>query len=188
MKYYIYLVWVLVLILGISCKSTKSTYTSQEVALFRDFLDNKSYEFVATVANPIPSTGMTAIANTGLLPPGSTVSNIQLQGNFNYLRVKGDTISASLPYYGERQQGGGYHSDAGIKFNDVPSNYSETYDSEKNEMRINFSISGKSEGYRVTLYLYPNKKATAVVNSNQRFSIRYLGEIKALEEKPEVSR
>lgn len=173
----------LLVYLDLSCSSSSNvSYSPEEIATFKDFINNKSYEFIASTANPMPSRGMSAIANTGLLPPGSTISNIQLQGNSNYLKVEGDTVTAFLPYYGERQSGGGYNSDAGIIFNDVPSSYNQEYLAEKNEMQIIFTISEKAEGYRVTMNLFPNKKATVVVTSSQRFSIRYLGEIKPLED------
>ena len=168
-------------LLFLNCSSSRYSFGYNEIASFKNLLARRSYEFIASTANPIPGRGMMAIANSGLLPPGSTMSNIQLQGTSNYLRIEEDTISAFLPYYGERQSGGGYNSDAGIVFDGVPSDYKEEYDAQKNEMRITFTISEKSEGYRVTMNLFPNKKATLVVTSSQRFAIRYLGDIKELE-------
>ncbi len=183
MKTSLYIVCTLSLLLlwGCSSSSKVSTYTDGQIGAFKDFVNSKSYEFIASTANPIPGRGMMAVANSGLLPPGSTMSNIQLQGTSNYLKIEGDTISAFLPYYGERQSGGGYNSDAGIVFDGIPSDYKEEYDAQKNEMRITFTISEKSEGYRVTMNLFPNKKATVVVTSSQRFAIRYLGDLKELE-------
>lgn len=177
------ILFLLVSVILTGCSSTsKVTYSSEEIATFKDFINNKSFEFIANTANPIPSSGMNAIANTGLLPNGSTISNISLQGNNNYLKFEGDTISASLPYYGERQSGGGYNNDAGILLNGVPSRYEQEFIPEKNEMRIIFTISENVEVYRITMNLFPNNKATIVVNSSQRFSIRYLGEIYPLED------
>ncbi|ASV32081.1 DUF4251 domain-containing protein [Maribacter cobaltidurans] len=183
MKTCLHIVCSLSLLFLLGCKtSSKVSYTSQQITEFKDFMNAKSFEFIATTANPLPGRGMMAVANSGLLPPGSTMSNIQLQGTSNYLRVEGDTISAFLPYYGERQSGGGYTSDAGIVFDGIPSNYKEEYDAQKNEMQITFSISEKSETYQVSLNLFPNKKATVVVTSSQRFSIRYFGNIKEIED------
>ena len=182
MKTWLHILSILILMLLMGCaSSSKVSYTSGQISAFRDFLNTKSYEFIASTANPVPGKGMMAVANSGLLPPGSTMSNIQLQGTSNYLRIEGDTISAFLPYYGERQSGGGYNSDAGIVFDGIPSDYKEEYNAQKNEMRIIFTISEKSEGYRVTMNLFPNKKATVVVTSSQRFAIRYRGDIKELE-------
>lgn len=177
-----------VLILWACGSANRTTYTPEEIDTFKSFIDNKSYEFVAATASPIPSTGMTAIANSGMLPPGSTAANIQLQGNYNYVKVAGDSISAYLPYYGERQSGGGYNSDAGIIFNDVPSSYKENFDPDKNEMKIIFTISEGVETYRVTMNIFPNNKTTVIVTSTQRFAIRYLGEIKPVEETTEMSK
>lgn len=168
------------LLLGCGSAS-KVSYTDAEIAAFTDFMATKSYKFVAQTANPTMSNGITAVANSGLWPPGGTFSNIQLQGNDDFLKVNGDSISADLPYFGERQMGGGYNSESGIVFNDIPSRYKEEYDTTKNEMRITFTISEMTESYRVTMNIFPTKKATLIINSAQRFPIRFLGELEDLE-------
>lgn len=166
----------------------KSIYTPEQIALFRDVINGKSYTFLANTANPTMTNGISAVANSGLWPPGGTFSNILLQGNDNYLIVKGDSISADLPYFGERQMGGGYDSNAGISFKGIPSRYKEEYDDSKNQMHITFTISEKLETYQVTLSVFPNNKASVVINSSQRFPIRYLGDLKEQEAKESVGR
>lgn len=176
------LLCIIAILLLIGCNSTsKVPYTPEAITSFRDFIDKKSFRFIAQTANPTMTNGINAVANAGLWPPGSTFSNIMLQGNNDYLEVNGDSISADLPYFGERQMGGGYDSNTGISFNDIPSNYKEEYDASKNEMLIIFTITENLESYRVILTAFPNKKATVIINSAQRFPIRYLGEITEIE-------
>ncbi|PIB25755.1 DUF4251 domain-containing protein [Maribacter sp. 4G9] len=188
MKIPYHFLWIITLLLLIGCKSTsKVAYTPEGIASFRDLIDKKSFKFIAETANPTMTNGMNALANAGLWPPGSTVSNIMLQGNNDYLEVHGDSISADLPYFGERQMGGGYDSNTGISFKGIPSHYKEEYDASKNEMRITFTITENLESYRVTLSAFPNKRATVIINSAQRFPIRYLGEITEIEDSDKSS-
>lgn len=188
MKIPYHFLWIIALLLLLGCSGTsKVSYTPEGIASFRDLVGKKSFKFIAETANPTMTTGINAVANAGLWPPGSTVSNIMLQGNNDYLEVHGDSISADLPYFGERQMGGGYDSNTGIRFNDVPSNYKEEYDASKNEMRITFTITENLESYRVTLTAFPNKRTTVIINSAQRFPIRYLGEITEIEQDKEGS-
>lgn len=189
MKAYTYILLVFGTLLLLSCGSTsKVSYTQEQLTSFTNFLDTKSYKFLADTANPTMTNGVTAVAMSGLWPPGGTFSSISLQGNNNYMTVKGDSILADLPYFGERQMGGGYGNNTGITFKGIPSRYKEEFDASKNEMRIVFTISDKLETYQVTLSAFPNKKATLIVNSTQRFPIRYLGELKELEAEASVSR
>jgi hypothetical protein len=158
------------------------SYTPEQIASFKDFIKNKSYTFLADTANPTMTNGVSAVANSGLWPTGGNISNILLQGNNSYLKVRGDSIEADLPYFGERQMGGGYDSNTGISFNGIPTHYKEDYNDSKNEVLITFTITEKLETYQVTLSIFPNKKATVIINSSQRFPIRYLGDIQALKD------
>ncbi len=189
MRVYTYILFLLGTFLLLSCGSaSKVSYTQEQLTSFTNFLDAKSYRFLADTANPTMTNGVSAVANSGLWPPGGTFSNILLQGSNNYMTVKGDSIMADLPYFGERQMGGGYGNNTGITFKGIPSRYKEEFDVSKNEMQIVFTITDKVETYQVTLNAFPNKKATLIINSSQRFPIRYLGELKELEAEASVSR
>lgn len=177
MKKYILLFGVLCILLA--CASSNKA-TQAEIDRLQAILNNKSFEIESEWAQPQATYAMTQLANAGMLPIGSDAGNINLVGNANYFRVKGDSISAFLPYFGERQSGGGYGSTSGgIEFEGLPNNY--TVDAAKNDSYVlKFSIRDKnttSENYNVIVRVFPNLSSTIFVNSSQKRSIRYRGRI-----------
>ncbi len=172
------------LLLG--CGTSKELASATGSSELRDLINSQNLEFRAEWANPMASQGLYAISNAGLLPPGSNVGAIQITGTNNFLKMQGDTITANLPYFGERRLGGGgYGGNTGIEFNGVPNAYQQTYDAEKNRLEISFEIGDKTEDYDVRLTIFPNKTAGLSVNSSQRNSIRYTGAVTPMEKETE---
>ena len=99
-------------------------------------------------------------------------------GNTNYFRVEGDSLSVYLPYFGERQMGGGYgNTDAGIAFSGRPTSYKVSKDDSEKNFRIEIQATHKIETLRFYLTLFPSGQADINVNSSHRTSIRYAGRI-----------
>ncbi|TLP81435.1 DUF4251 domain-containing protein [Maribacter sp. ACAM166] len=167
----------------LSCTSIKMS-TASEVEVLTTLITTKSFEFTADWANPVVTQSLTAVANMGLIPPGSTISRINLAGNPNYLKVFGDSVSANLPYFGERQFGGGYGSSTGIEFNAIAEDYVQRFVADKGIYNISFKVKNKTEQYNVMMRVYPNKSTSISVNTSNRLSIRYDGEVKALKKRP----
>ena len=173
------LLYVLVFGSFISCSSSKRP-TDSDINRLRTLVEAKSFEFTADWASPMVTTSVSSVLNSGLLPPGSNASRINLVGNANYLKVFGDSVSANLPYFGERRFGGGYGSSTGIEFDGIPKDYTQIYNSDKNNYTISFSIKNKTEQYIITMDVYPNNSASVSVNTNNRFFIRYDGKIEEI--------
>ncbi len=106
-------------------------------------------------------------------------NQINLIGNPNYLTVKQDTVSAFLPFFGQRQSGNIMNNEGGIKFEGAPEAYQMIYNQKKQSSVITFKISEKGEHYQVTLTLYDNKNSTININSSQRDLMRYEGTVSA---------
>ncbi|GAB2769923.1 DUF4251 domain-containing protein [Actinomadura fibrosa] len=103
-------------------------------------------------------------------------SNVNLIGNPNYIRFKGDSVKIALPYFGERYSGG-YNTEGGIRYEGPARNFQV---SEKaNSMILEFEGQQGSENYNFIMTLFPNGKTTTSVNSSQRSTISYRGEITA---------
>lgn len=177
MKKFILCILVFHVILG--CSSAKRTIADNHP--INSLVSSKSYQFTANWANPMVTQSLTSISNSGLIPPGSNIARINLAGNFNYLKMAGDCISATLPYFGERQIGGGYGASSGIEFNGVPADYQQVFDTKSSTYSINFTIKNNTEQYVVTMTIFPNKSATVSVSSSNRNSIRYDGEIEEID-------
>jgi len=118
------------------------------------------------------------IYNAGFMPPGSGVGNINLIGNHNYFKIIKDSLSIRLPYFGVRQMGGGYNTDnAGINFDGIPSNFKSSFNSKKNIYQYNFDVRNKTESFQIFLVIFPNLSTDIRVNTNQRTSISYQGNV-----------
>lgn len=169
----------LLLLLFIGCTSSR-TASEKEIELTKltDLITSKNFEIIPNSISPMLSAGMIAVSNSGLLLPGNSASRIDISGSASFLKVAGDTVSANLPYFGERQMGGGYNSSTGVKFEGIPKKYEVSKNVKKNYYSIRFSISEKSENYQVFLNLFPDLSGTITINSSQRNAVTYFGYIK----------
>lgn len=176
--------YLIVLMAGmiIGCGTASNTISSQsQVKQLDELVSSKSFQIQSNWAMPLMTRSMNSISNAGLLPVGSSGSQINLIGNSNFFKVEGDTISAYLPYYGERHMGGGYtNNDNAIQFKGVPKNYEVTEDKKTGSKEISFTINNRTESFRVFITLSPNLSSNINVNSTERFSIRYRGEVEPI--------
>lgn len=160
----------------ISCGSSQKT-NSTDKWILNNLITEQTFEIESRWAQPM-TTGAYSQAVNGLLPPGSTVGQISLIGNSNYLKMEKDSVSAYLPYFGERQMGGNYGgTNGGIEFEGVPEDLEITPTNE-NGYNIRFSINHKesnSENYKVFIQIFHDLNANVVINSSQRLGIRYRG-------------
>ncbi|MDG3581701.1 DUF4251 domain-containing protein [Galbibacter pacificus] len=168
----------------IGCGSSQNTaISSAEMAAVDTLIHQKKFRVENQWAMPTMSSSMMQIANSGLMPPGNSAQRINLAGNANYLEVKGDSVKAYLPFFGERQMGGGYNDDEAIKFNQEVKDMDIEYIENKKHYRIKFSANNNTESFNVTLMVYNNEKTTLTVNSSKRDMIGYQGTIMPLPDK-----
>lgn len=177
MKRYSILVGVIFILF--SCASSRKA-TQAEIDNLKALIESKTFEIESEWAEPQATFAMTQIANAGMLPSGSSAGNINLIGNTNFFKMKKDTVSAYLPYFGERQSGGSYGgTDIGIVFEGVPKNLTINK-AKENSYRINFKINDKNnttENYNVIVRIYPSLSTSIYVISNQKRSINYRGRV-----------
>ena len=166
-----------------SCGSSKTDASPAEIQKLDNFITEQEFMIQSNWALPFTTNAMISLQNTGLFPPGSSASQINLIGTSNYFKIMGDSISADLPYFGEVQMSSGhYGGEGGIKINSKI----EDYQIEKNEKyqsyKLTFNASGETEGFKVFLTMFPNGKSSLRINGNNRFPIEYTGNYMALEE------
>ncbi|WP_299311602.1 DUF4251 domain-containing protein [uncultured Aquimarina sp.] len=173
---------VFILITGsvlIGCTSSKKIIEpNAKSETLEAMITKKAFAIESDWMYPMATASMNAIANSGLLPPGSSTNSINLIGNPNYLKVYGDSIAIDLPFYGERQLAGSYGSNqGGIVFKGIPDQYEVTKDEKKQRHTIKFRVKNNSESYRVIITLYPNWGTNITINSSHLTSIRYRGTV-----------
>lgn len=165
----------------LGCTSTATTIGDAEQQRgLRELIESKAYRFTATRAYPMPSQAFNAIANSGILPPGSNSGVIDLTVTPNFVEVHGDSLAGDLPFFGERQLGGGPGTTAGIHFNGKPKKYEAAYNGKQKRFDIKFTTEGDQDVYIVILRAYANGRADMSVLSNQRTAIQYDGNITAI--------
>ena len=100
------------------------------------------------------------------------------------MKLMGDTITAELSYFGEsRIVSSTDPRDTGINFEAKALNFTTTENKNKKSLNLEFDVKTKTDYYNIIMRIYPNKRTNIIVNSANRTSIRYGGEIEILEEK-----
>ncbi|MDT0649892.1 DUF4251 domain-containing protein [Autumnicola edwardsiae] len=138
--------------------------------------DLKAYEKLQELVN---SRGF-EIENQWALP--LLGGRVNLIGNTNFIRFKGDSVNIFLPYFGVRQSGGGYGEGGGIEYEGPTKNLEIIENRNNQNIRIQFEGSAGTESLKFYLKLYPNGNAETSVNSSQRDAISYRGNVDPLKE------
>ena len=115
------------------------------------------------------------------LPTGFKTMN--LTSNTNFVKFHPDRIESYMPFFGKAYSGIGYGGDNGLKFEGKPEEY--TFTREAKNYRINASVKGTNDYFKLTLSVSFEGSATLSITSNNRSPISYYGEISAPEKKKE---
>lgn len=150
-------------------------------------VEGKEFRIESTWARAMGDVSVNAIASSGLQQQGGSGNRFNLIGNFNYIEMRGEKLSAYLPFFGRRQFGNGHYADGGaIEFDGVPREFTIEKNEKKKRYDIYFVIDNETETFQVNMQLYTSLKSLVTVNSNQRFIIRYDGEVGELPVKGDV--
>jgi hypothetical protein len=177
------LIIIITLVIITSCNSSKKTsFTAEQKEQLHQLVADKNFEINSDWAYPLPSTALSSIANSGLIAPGNTANQISLIGNTNSLIIKGDSIKAQLPYYGERRIVTNYNStNIGIELNGLLKDLETDFDEQKKRYTLRFKANQDTENYDFRVIIFPNMRADINVNSTHRNNISYSGNVKVLD-------
>ncbi len=157
------------------CSSTGKTHVTNTA--LDDLMQKKTVEMAIRTAEPMVTQAMAQIANSGLLQPGNNISRIDLSGQGYFIKIVGDSVSANLPYYGERQMGGGYNANTGIVFEGITDDLEITKNDKNASYSIQFSTSDTSETFNVTTVIGTQWNSSTDIQSSHRTRIRYSGKV-----------
>ena len=164
------------------CGTSRTTATPAQIQKLDYLVGQQTFEIRSDWAMPLTTNALVSIQNAGFFPLGSSVSNINLIGNPNYFRMRGDSISTALPYYGEVQMGGGYNNNnGGITLKGLMQDYEVEKIEKDQSYRITFKADGENENYKVFLRMFPNGRTSLRLNGNKRFPIEYTGDFSELD-------
>jgi hypothetical protein len=106
--------------------------------------------------------------------------NIDLTTNPNYLQFKNDSIHSEMPYFG-RAYSIPYGGGGGLSFKGPIKDY--LIKKNKKNFTIKATVRDNSDSYQITLTVFFDGGASLTINSNNRDSINYSGDIKEFEKK-----
>lgn len=171
-----------VVLLG--CSSTKSTVANPALD---EMVQQQSFAIKVKAMEPQVTNALAQIGNSGLMRPGNTITRFDVTGEGYFVKVHGEQVEANLPYFGERQMGGGYGSDTGIKFKATSRDLSFEKNEEHNSYVATFSVDNSSESYFFTIDLGNSMGSTVRVRSSHRNRIRYTGTVTEISQDDLVS-
>lgn len=112
----------------------------------------------------------------------SGYKSVNLATTTNYVKFHPERIESYMPYYGRAYSGVGYGGDSGLKFEGKPEEY--TFTKGKKNYQVSATVKGERDTYNLSLTVGFEGSASLIINSNNRSSISYSGEI-SLPEKQE---
>ena len=144
-------------ILVINCGA--NTNMISDVELSKLYTSDRNFEIENDWSNPL------------------NMNRINLIDNPNYVRMKGDSVSIFLPYFGTRHMGGGYNSDNAIKVDNVIQELKIKDKSGSSQLQFTANSSRNNESYQFMIEIYRNGSTYIGVNSSQRSTINYQGKL-----------
>jgi hypothetical protein len=110
-----------------------------------------------------------------VIPQGGRT--IELTSNYT-LEIQPDLIKCDLPFFGRAYSGVGYGGDGGMKFEGKPTVFST--EKKKKAYLIKAEVKGERDSYSIMLTVYFEGSAYVTINSNNRSSISYDGNIESI--------
>ena len=177
-----YVIAFLVFCTFISCSSSKTNATAEQIAQLDELMATKSFRIESQWALPQATRSMIALQNSGILAPGDSASRISLIGNPNFLELNGDSINSYLPYYGEVQMVSNRNGSGSIELKNTIEDY-ELSKADNNSYTLKFQARSKNESFNVMIQLFPNLNTEISLNGTKRFPIRYTGNVSSISDK-----
>ncbi|WP_269225375.1 DUF4251 domain-containing protein [Flavobacterium eburneipallidum] len=125
-------------------------------------IDSKEFVFITNMATP----------QSGRL--------INLTEDYS-IEFNVDSIKSELPFFGRGFSGIGYGGDNGLRFKGKAENYQ--VEKTKKATIIKAGVKGQQDYFTLMLSIYDNGSAYLFVSSNNRSTISFNGEIKAVNKK-----
>ncbi len=157
-----------------SC-STQKKFTEQQSIALETAVSTPRFVITPQWAEPLDQTSVQVLS--ALQPAGGIVNGnrVQIESGGHYINVSSEEISVNLPYFGTRQISGGLPGNTGIVVEHGTYTFKDGTGNKDGQRNIQLQTSSNGESYTIAIRLFSLGKATVVVNSSQRQSIRYVG-------------
>ncbi len=156
-----------IMIVILACGSSRNTGTVKNFEELRNLVNSGEFVIESEWVNPIGGSPV-------YVTPGS-----------NFIRFKDEKVEIFLQYFGVRHSGSGYGGNGGINYEGPVKELRINEEIDKNRMKLYFRGKHEGEDLQFFITLYSNGNANISVNSSQRSSISYQGDITRLPERTE---
>lgn len=169
----------------LSCSSTKSKLSAEEqqknVQLINSALATKSFQFNAEFAYPLQSNDVIMATNALMRGSQNIGGQINLSGNYDFLKVDGEIAEGDLSYFGEmRNVGYNDIADNSIIFSGDYTDFNIDEKSKSDKFIIQFDTNNQVETFRIRMVVFDNLKSNIIVYGSNRTAIRYTGTFEPL--------
>lgn len=156
-----------------ACGSVKEI-TETERANIEKAVTTPAFKVRMQWAYPLNS-GSAQLLNS--LQPGvrANGNRIYIDDGSNYMEVKNDSVFIALPYFGTRQISGGLPGNVNVEVAQALEDWKANPEKKETERTLHIATDHKGESYDISVRLFAKGKATVVVNTSQRQSIKYEG-------------
>lgn len=149
--------------------------TKEEKKELKEAKAKKEYEEISALVN----SGKFAYRADWAFPLGGGRINLQL--NPNVFKMSDGIADVFFPYFGVVHRGGGYNGNVGIEFDGPVEKYKISFDDKKRRITIKFNARRDTESFDITMKISRSGNTSIIVNSSNRETIKYDGELIALE-------
>ncbi|PWG04416.1 hypothetical protein DIS07_13510 [Polaribacter aquimarinus] len=172
------------IVVFMSCKSSNKLITPKDIENFKRKIEHQNIKVTSNFAQPLGiNSGVMGLEN--LLPPGSTIGNINLSGSSNFFIIKKDSLEMDLPYYGQQRMSRGYNTSGSVEFSGKVASVKKEFIEKRNQYIFKYKVNTNTEMYNIVLTLHPNSSSNLVVNSSHRTTISYRGNWEELKKEKE---
>jgi len=164
----------------VSCSSTKQA--TQTTTALEAMLQEEAFKIEIQSAQPQLTGALVQIGNSGLIPPGSTISRIDLSGQNFHINLADQKVAVLLPYFGESQIGGGYQRDTRINYEGKVEDLSIEKNTKKQRYVVRFNVVKETESFQFIINIFNNQSSTISLQSSHRRPINYSGSVNSVED------
>ena len=180
-----YVMMGLILLIASSCATKRAGTLEQFNGLTSIVERDAPIRIAINSVNPTNTYASQQVINNLLIRNGDNANRIDVTGDGNYMEISENLVEASLPYFGERRQGGGYNNinESGVNFEQEPTNYQIQALEEEYRYDVSFEASNGAESFNVDVILFAGGNAVVYVTSTYRTRIEYRGRVVPVPEK-----
>ncbi len=168
-----------------SCKTSsiaKSELKTQHQEVIQTYYNQNNYDIEIDVVYPFNTQATTQVTNALLMNTGNSANRIDVRGDGNFIKIKNDSITGYLPFFGERRLNGGDYGgqNIAIQFDDVLKDLKKKIIEDKPALELEFSVDQKgndSEKYDIKIEIFPNEHVSVHVTPVFKTFIRYDGSL-----------